>query len=112
MYTFISIAKYKFKINDNIWYFFSKRFIVYKVPRVSARMNPSMTTTGKEIFYMDNGSRFFVYKDIDITGPHQNPLYNTLKQIYDKVSNIVLNGTVFAWIVLLDNTVTQVIRKK
>lgn len=59
-------------------------FIVYKVPTISTHMNPEMTTTGRELLYMDNTSRFFYYKDIDITRPHQNPLYYTLQQIYSR----------------------------
>lgn len=59
-------------------------------------MNPNMTTTGKEILYMDNTLPLFEYKTIDITMPRQNPLYKTLQQIYDTVSNMVVHGTFFA----------------
>lgn len=59
-------------------------------------MNPNMTTTGKEILYMDNAVPLFEYKTIDITMPRQNPLYKTLQQIYDTVSNMIVHGTFFA----------------
>lgn len=49
-------------------------------------MNPNFNTTGTEILYMDKASSYFLYKDINISSTDNNPLFNTLQQIYDEVS--------------------------
>lgn len=46
----------------------------------------NMNTAGTEFFYMDSNYRSFLLKDADITKSNKNPVYKTLKPLYDEVS--------------------------
>lgn len=62
---------------------FSYRFIVYKVPRVT-----NFNRDGTAFFYMDDQNRQCSYVGRPgIMGSEKKPLYETLKPIYNEVSD-------------------------
>nr|XP_034318574.1 cell death-related nuclease 6 [Crassostrea gigas] len=60
-------------------------FIIYKVPKLTS---PNKTS-GTEFFYMDTASPSFSFSQKDITKSIENPLYETLKALYDQSPDIV-----------------------
>lgn len=63
-------------------------FIIYKVPHLTGVKN-DIITGGTEFFYMDNLSPSFSYRQKDITKSVENPLFETLKILYDKSPGIL-----------------------
>lgn len=60
-------------------------FIIYKIPKLPSDGHPS----GTEFFYMDTASPWFSFSQKDITKSIENPLYETLKALYDQSPDIV-----------------------
>ncbi len=67
-----------------IMFFFICRFIIYKVPKLTSDGYP-IKTSGTEFVYLDTALPLFYFSQKDITKTIENPLYETLKALYDQV---------------------------
>ncbi|XP_062610704.1 deoxyribonuclease-2-alpha-like [Saccostrea cucullata] len=59
-------------------------YVLYKVPRATAKMIKMGNVKNKETFYYaDNTSSTLMYKEHSVNDSEGNPLFHTLQQIYD-----------------------------